>query len=766
MRDLHRPDITVLADPPLGRPRLKRLRLALVLFGLSLLALVSMVFGMMMAVASDLPELENRVEFKNAQNSILLDQSGNYLATLSHQGRMIVSLKDISPTMQHAIISIEDQRFYENAGVDVRAISRALWSDVLTGRAVQGGSTITQQFVKNATRAQNKRTVFEKLREAALAYHLTRKWSKEKILREYLNSIYFGNGAYGIEAAARTYFANDPDHFECNKRRCATELKPDESALLAGMVASPSAFDPVAHPAAAKRRRNIVLDKMLEQDYLTEAEHQRARSEPIPPRSQIQPPRIQAATERSGYFTTWVRQQLIDRYGARRALEGGLRVETTLNLGVQSAAEQTIQKWLPNPDGPQAALVAIDNNTGEVRAMVGGRNYAEVPFNLATQGQRQPGSAFKPFVLATALRNGISPSSTWTSKKQVFNVPGSSEKFTVNNYEDNYSGISTLERATTFSDNSVYAQVGIKTGTKKIAKTASRMGIRTPVSSNYAITLGGLKEGVTPLDLAHAYETFATGGLRVSGTLGTNKDGPVGIRKVSLRDDRSNEPITSGSNRPRRKRILPQPVADNVKRILESVIKVGTARDANLGGTPAWGKTGTTENYGDAWFVGATQDMTVAVWVGYPNSLRPMETEYRGRPVAGGTYPAQIWRDFLLSVLQAQKDRLERSCEKFAEKRPDDKPPKRCLEAGLSNDPTSTAPPATSAGPDGGSLTKTTPDDAGTQGDDSPPATGGQGGAPGGVVPPAAPAPAPVPAPVQPPITDGGGATPGGTAPP
>jgi len=292
------------------------------------------------------------------------------------------------------------------------------------------------------------------------------------------------------------------------------------------------------------------------------------------------------------------------------------------------------------------------------------------------------------------------------------------------------------------------------------------MGIRTPVSSNYAITLGGLEQGVTPLDLAHAYETFATGGLRVSGTLGTNRDGPVGIRKVSLRDDRSNEPITNGRNRPRRKRILPQPVADNVRRILESVIKVGTARDANLGGTPAWGKTGTTENYGDAWFVGATQDMTVAVWVGYPNSLRPMETEYRGRPVAGGTYPAQIWRDFLLSVLQVQKDRLERSCEKFAEKRPDDKPPKRCLEAGLSNDPTSTAPPATSAGPDGGSPTKTTPDDAGTQGDDGPPATGGQDGAPGGVVPPAAPAPAPVPAPVQPPITDGGGATPGGTAPP
>jgi penicillin-binding protein 1A len=769
MKDPLRPDITALPDPPLGRPRLKRLRFLLVLFGLSLLALVSLAFGMMMAVASDLPALENRAEFKKAQNSILLDQSGQYLATLSHQGRMIVSLKDIAPTMQNAIIAIEDQRFFKNDGFDVRGIGRALWSDVTSGQTVQGGSTITQQFVKNATRAQNRRTVFQKLREAALAYHLTRKWSKEKILREYLNTIYFGNGAYGIEAAARTYFGNDPDHPGCSTRRCAAELKPDEAALLAGMVASPSAFDPVEHPAQARRRRNLVLDKMFEQDHLSAAEHARARREPIPPRSQIRPPSIQAATERSAYFTTWVRQQLIDRFGARRALEGGLRVHTTLDLGMQSAAEQAIEQWLPNPAGPQAALVAIDNASGEVRAMVGGRNYAEAPFNLATQGQRQPGSAFKPFVLATALRRGISPSSTWTSKRQVFQVPGSSEKFTVNNYDDNYSGVSTLERATTFSDNSVYAQVGIKTGTKRIARTASRMGIRTPVSSNYAMTLGGLRQGVTPLDLAHAYETFATGGLRVSGSLGTSRFGPVGIRKVSRRGDSKDAPIDNGRNRLRRRRILSQPIAHNVTRILESVIKVGTGRDASLGGTPAWGKTGTTENYGDAWFVGATKQLTVAVWVGYPNTLRSMETEYRGQPVAGGTYPAQIWRNFLLAVLQSQKDRLERSCARFAERRPDAKPPERCLAAGLATDPTVTTPPSTSTiPPDAAPPTQTTPDapsGAGTPGGAGK--TGGAGGAdgaPGGAAPPASPGGAGTgAAPLPAPVTPGGGATPGGT---
>src|SRR4051794_2804911 len=269
-----RPDIMVLPEPPMGRPRLKRLRLALILFGLSLLALVSTAFGMMMAVTRDLPQLENRSEFNHAQNSLLTDVHGDYLATLADQGRIIIPTRDIAPAMQHAIIAIEDQRFYENQGVDLRGTARALWQDLTSHAAVQGGSTITQQFVKNATRAQQHRTIVEKVREALLAYHLTRKWSKEKILTEYLNSIYFGNGAYGIESAARTYFGQDVNHRGCGKpeRRCAKELKPYEAAMLAGLVASPTAYDPVADRRAATRRRNLVLTKMLEQGYLTRGE--------------------------------------------------------------------------------------------------------------------------------------------------------------------------------------------------------------------------------------------------------------------------------------------------------------------------------------------------------------------------------------------------------------------------------------------------------------------------------------------------------------
>jgi penicillin-binding protein 1A len=767
MSDSERPDIPVLSDPPLGRPRLKRLRLALILCGLSILALVSTAFGMMMAVASDLPELENQRGFQRAQNSLLVDVRGDYLATLADQGRIIVPSKDIGLSMQHAIIAIEDERFHQNDGVDLRGTARALWTDIASRSAVQGGSTITQQFVKNATQKQSKRTLVEKVREAALAYHLTRKWSKQKILTEYLNSIYFGNGAYGIESAARTYFARDPDHLGCGKpeNRCASELKPHESALLAGLVASPTAYDPISNRQAAKDRRDIVLAKMLEQGYLTRVEYDRGIREPVPSRDLISPPRAQSASKSSAYFATWVRQQVIERYGAREALLGGLRVQTTIDLGMQRRAEDAIGQWLGNPPwGPNASLVAIDNKTGEVRAMVGGTDYDRVPFNLATQGQRQPGSAFKPFVLATAIRRGISPSSTWASARQVIKVPNSSEKFTVNNYDDAYSGVSTLARATTFSDNAIYAQVGIKAGTKRVARTASRMGIRTPVSSNYAITLGGLEQGVTPLDMAHAYQTFATGGSLVTGTLGAGRKGPVGIRRVTLRDDRER---VIDRNRVRRKQVITKKVAQTTTGILESVIKSGTAKVAQLGKVRAWGKTGTTENYGDAWFVGATDKLTVAVWVGYPNELRPMRSEYRGDPVAGGTYPAQIWRQFMLAVLQADKDRLERQCDREADKRKEDAAPsKRCIEAGLAVDPTQTTPapatdaPATTPAPENEGNAENqddgeTQDDGGTEVPDpaapAAPATPPAPAAPG----PAAPVPAP-PAPGAPPPESGG----------
>jgi penicillin-binding protein 1A len=322
--------------PPRRRVRIRKLRALLLLIGLGALAAVSTVFGMMMAVASDLPQLEAPPR----GNSMILDREGNELGVLTgNEKRIFLKESEIAPVMKHAIIAIEDQRFYTNEGVDVRGIGRALYQDIVAQRVVQGGSTITQQYVKNALAAQNDRTLFQKLREAALAYHLTRKWSKDRILKNYLNTIYFGNGAYGIEAAARTYF--QPYHPGCDEkghRNCAAQLQPHEAALLAGMVASPSAYDPIANPEAARARRDLVLQRMYEQNFLTREQLDNARSEPLPEQGDVQPPHEDTVFP---YFTSWIKQQVVDRLGggqegARLAFEGGLEIHTTIDSEMQS----------------------------------------------------------------------------------------------------------------------------------------------------------------------------------------------------------------------------------------------------------------------------------------------------------------------------------------------------------------------------------------------------------------------------------------------
>src|SRR5829696_1959477 len=661
-------------EEPRRQVRIRKLRVLALLFGLGTLAAVSTVFGMMMAVASDLPEMEDPLRGR----SVILDANGVEMGVLTgNQRQLFVSEAQIAPVMKQAIIAIEDRRFYTNEGYDLRGIGRALWQDVVNQRVVQGGSTITQQFVKNALAAQNDRTLFVKLREAALAYQLTRKWSKERILRNYLNTIYFGNGAYGIESAAQTYFGKDHTGCEADKARpCAAQLDLHEAALLAGMVASPSGFDPVARPAEARQRRNVVLDRMLQQGLILQADHDQAVAESLPTRADISPPREDT---KYPYFTSWVKQQVVDKLGggqlgARRAFTGGLTVRTTLDMKVQEAATAAIRNWLPFASGPRASMVAIENKTGAVRAMVGGDDYAESSFNLATQGQRQPGSSFKPFVLAEALRQGISPGATFASHKKVFTLRGG-EKFEVNNYNDAYAGVTTLANATTNSDNSVYAELGLKLGPRKVAAMARRLGVRTPVSRNAANALGGLKQGVTPLDMAHAYETFAQRGELTFGSLSpgdpddrkvTPIPGPVAIESISRGTGKDYEPLEIGGrkleNRKRARRVLSPGVADQVSSILQTVVKSGTATRAFVPGVTVAGKTGTTEGYGDAWFVGWTKEYTVAVWVGYPDQFKPMETEFQGEPVAGGTYPAGIFKTFidaLVGLKKVKKDTTE-----------------------------------------------------------------------------------------------------------
>src|SRR5918997_2519248 len=552
--------------PPPHKPKLKKLRLALVLSGLSALAMISTVFGMLMAVASDLPSLENQAEFDAAENSVLFadgpecrefdaDKCERIARLTGNLNRILVSEGEISPHIKNAVISIEDRRFYSHEGVDYTGIGRALWQDILRRSAVQGGSTITQQFVKNALAAQGDRSVFQKLRESALAYHLERKWSKEKILTQYLNTVYFGNGAYGVEAAVRTYFGegDEPEELEGAEdtagvvfqdetvdepedpeHRESSRVTPAEAALLAGMIASPSLYDPIENPQQAGERRNLVLARMLEQDMITQAQYEEALRTPVPDEDEVDPP---DADSDQPYFTSWMTEHLLDLYSPGVVFGGGLDVKTTLDPELQAAAEEAIAGRLAGV-GPSASLVAIENKTGAIKAMVGGTDFDARPFNLATNGHRQPGSAFKPFILVRALADGIDPNSTWASmpKEIPFRGKKGPELFKVANYEDSYLGAASLYSATTTSDNSVFAELGMKVKPRRVARLANRMGIRTGLSTNPAMLLGGLEQGVTPLEMAYAYSTIANDGERVSGSLAPDDTGPVAIQSVEEGD--------------------------------------------------------------------------------------------------------------------------------------------------------------------------------------------------------------------------------------
>jgi penicillin-binding protein 1A len=741
-----RPDIPpappALPAPP-RRTRLKRLRFVAILFAVLLLGLISFVFGMFVAVASDLPSLTRFSQLKDAQSSTLLDDLGHPIGVLSQQNRVIVTPSQIPQIVKEAVISIEDKRFQTNSGVDVRGIARAFVQDVLHKGSVQGASTIEQQFIKNALQAQSHRTIFEKLREAALAYQLSHKWSKEKIIAAYLNTIYFGNGAYGIEAAAQTYFGHDVNHLGCgapDHQLCVEQLQPWEAALLAGIIQDPTAYDPAYHPMAARARRDVVLRQMYEQGYLTQTVYEQSLQQALPAAMDIQAPEEQTVEGvDAGYFTSWAQQQVIERYGAPRAFDGGLRIKTTLDLELQRAAEHAIEGYLAYSGGPTASLVAIENSTGEVRAMVGGRNYDESPFNLATEGERQPGSSFKAFDLAGALEDGISPDSTWTSKQKEFIVPhtGGHERFVVHNDEGAYSGSTTLLNATAYSDNSVYAEVGLQVGTHHIADLAHRMGITTPISTNPAMTIGGLKVGVTPLDMAHAYETIAHGGRRVSGTL-AEAGAPVGIQEVVS----PSRPLPDGShkdvNRVLTRPVLPPDIAATETEMLETVLQYGTARAAALGEFAA-GKTGTTSNYGDAWFVGWNHKYTVAVWVGFPNSLVPMLTDFNGGPVLGGTFPALIWHDFMLSALHIDRVRAEQAAAAAAAR-----------AAGKKPGQSTTSTPEEAVAPSSGGAGASPSGEEGAGERHASPGTGAGSGEHGAASTPATPTPSPAPTPATP----------------
>ncbi len=598
---------------------------------LGVLAATAFSYGLVLAIGQQLSGLDpSRQQRLEVDGYVYANDGRTILAVLrGSQSRVLVDSADISPWLKQAIVAAEDRRFWEHRGIDIRGMGRALWADVRHQGAVQGGSTITQQFVKNALTG-NERTITRKLKEAALAWQLEQRWSKDRILTAYLNTIYFGNGAYGAERAARTYFGHS-----------ARKLTLPEAALLAGIPEDPSLYDPVRHPAAARARRRVVLRLMLAQGVIQRSQFRWAAAQPMPRPAAVHLSGVRGVAP---YFGEYVKSQLIDRLGERTVLGGGLRVRTTIDMRLQRLATAAVQKWLPDPNGPQAALVTIDVRTGAVLAMVGGRSFHHSQFNLAVQGVRQPGSSFKPFVLATALEEGISPATTYTSGP--ISIFLGNKYWPVHNYEGESLGKIDLAKAIAVSDNTVFAQLTRDVGPGNVVRTAHALGIMRPLQGVFSIGLG--TQAVSPLDMARAYASFADGGSRIDGSLLGDQ-----ARTISTITDASGKTVET--NRVVRRRVLSSTESALLTQLLAGVVSSGTGTAAAIPGRAVAGKTGTTENYGDAWFVGYTPQLVTAVWVGYPDGLKPMLHEFNGGPVVGGSFPALIWKTFTQSALDALK---------------------------------------------------------------------------------------------------------------
>ncbi len=560
-------------------------------------------------IVRDLPDPREKPKGRD-QTSVIYDRNGEVLAKLfAEQNRTDIALEDIPENLKNAVIATEDKRYYEHSGVDPIGILRALWVDVTTG-ATQGGSTITQQYVKNAI-VTPERTLKRKVMEAILAYRIEKRFDKDEILELYLNTIYFGHGAYGVETAAQTYFGKP-----------VAELDLAQSAMLAGIIKSPGRFSPYLDPEAARGRRATVLRQMLDQSRIRAAEHEAALA------GKITVAGLPDSSAQAPYFIEYIKAQLTERYGAEAVFRGGISVKTTLDLRMQRAAEKAIFGLLDREGDPSAALVALNPATGEILAMVGGRDFATQQFNAAVQGRRQPGSAFKPFVLATALAKGTGTEEMFEAGPASFALPNG-DTWKVTGAKRN--GPMRLREATEKSINSVYAKLVFDVGAKTVVDTASRMGITEPITPVPAIALGGLERGVSPLQMAAAYGTLAAGGIAAV---------PFGIAEVSNPAGKvlfSAETSTSVSIDPA--------VAYLTTDMLKGVLTRGTGTAARIG-RPAAGKTGTTQEYRDAWFVGYTPQIVCAVWVGHPDAAREMKN-VRGRSVTGGSLPAQIWASFM-----------------------------------------------------------------------------------------------------------------------
>jgi penicillin-binding protein 1A len=611
-----------------GRASSKALLGLSVVIALAVLAGLSAV-GYVVSIAASAPPLSSLKPEDPGSFTTIVARDGEQLGVIQNDElRKPISSTEIPDVLKQATVAIEDERFYEHKGIDYQGVIRAAVKNLSSKKTVQGGSTITMQLIRNLY-IDDERTYSRKIKEAKLAEELENahpgRKGKEWILNEYLNAVPYGTvggqSAIGVWAAAKMYFDKAPKDLELH-----------EAALIAGIPQATDSYNPIRHDAAATGRRNEVLRRMASVGYITPGEAQEAIDRPLDlnPSSYFQ-------ARREKFFFDYVQDQLFDALGAAKVRAGGLRVRTTIDLKKQKAARDAIAGRLGGI-GPSGAVVTINPKNGEILAMASSANYSSAKYNLAAQGRRQPGSSFKTMALMAAIKRGIDPDSTsYVSKPLKFTDPAWGP-IEVKTYDNSYSGSISLTRATLKSDNSVYTQLALDVGPQSVKQTAYEMGITTKLDGYPAETLGGLTIGVSPLEMANAYATIASGGYR---------NRPIAITKIRLRDGTTLEGKDLPKKlRPKRVKVFKDGVTSEVTRILKMNVESGTGTKAQIGCSAA-GKTGTTDKHSDAWFVGYTPRLATSVWVGYPKAQIYMTSEYHGSSVAGGTYPAEIWGDYM-----------------------------------------------------------------------------------------------------------------------
>ena len=555
------------------------------------------------------------------ENSFLFTADGSLLGVVpSLHNRQPLELSEISPWLPKATVAVEDRRFWQHGALDYQGIARALYADAQAGRVVQGGSTLTQELVRNLYIGTNERTLARKIKEACLAQKLSGIWTKQQILSAYVNEVYYGRHAYGAQAGAETFFSTS-----------ARRLTIAQAALLAGLPQAPSDYDPFSHPDRALARRDEVLRAMLANDDITRRQYAKAVATPLG----LHPGQLYSSQRHTNFFG-WATDQLVEKFGLRKVEAGGLQVRTTIDPRLQFAALAAIRSVLRVRSDPAAAVVAIDPRTGAVRAM---QTYVpdgrKLKFNLATQSTRQAGSAFKPFVLATAVWQGISVDTTFDGPPSLtIDDPACSTNgvlWNPHNYADETAGTMNLLDATAHSVNTIFAQLVDVVGPRNVVGVAHRLGITTGLQAVCSITLG--TQPVNPLEMTDAYATLAARGVHHDPQAFELVRGP-------------NDGVIGKLNAPGAQ-MLPRYVADTVTYALQGVVQHGTGTAAGLGSRPVAGKTGTAENSVDAWFCGYIPQLATCVWVGYPKAEIPMSYVEGVAGVTGGSLPAAIWHAFM-----------------------------------------------------------------------------------------------------------------------